>query len=142
MYGVELSTEVFPCKDLTIKASYTYNNATDKSPGSLTDRVTFVPTHKADFSVKYLIPWITTKIDLIGTYVGYLWGQLPTPSNPTTSADGTSGYFTADIRLSKNIYKNLEAYFVVKNIFDKNYEQELGFPAPGRNMFIGMKASY
>ncbi|HNQ63143.1 MAG: Vitamin B12 transporter BtuB [Syntrophorhabdaceae bacterium] len=142
MYGVEFSTEVFPCKDLTIKASYTYNNATDKSPGSLTDRVTFVPTHKADFSVKYLIPWITTKIDLIGTYVGYLWGQLPTPSNPTTSADGTSGYFTADIRLSKNIYKNLEAYFVVKNIFDKNYEQELGFPAPGRNMFIGMKASY
>ncbi len=142
MYGAELSAEVFPMKDLTIKASYTYNNASDRSSGSLTDRVTFVPAHKADLSIKYLIPYITTTIDFTGTYVGYMWGQLPTPASPATAADGTGDYFITDIRLSKNIYKNFEAYFVAKNIFDKNYEQQLGFPAPGRNLFIGLKASY
>ncbi|MCX5812935.1 MAG: TonB-dependent receptor [Proteobacteria bacterium] len=142
MYGAELSAEVFPVKDLTIKASYTYNNATDKSTGTVTDRVTYVPTHKADLSVKYLIPVIATNIDLTGTYVGYMWGQLPTASSPLTSADGTGDYFIADIRLSRNIYKNLEAYFVAKNIFDRNYDQQIGFPAPGRNLFIGLKASY
>jgi iron complex outermembrane recepter protein len=142
MYGIELSAEVFPTKDLTFKASYTYNNASDKSPGSLTERVANVPVHKADFSVKYLIPVIATNIDLICTYVGYMWGQVPTAASPATKADGTSDYFIADIRLSKQIFKNLEAYFVAKNIFDKNYEQQLGFPAPGRNLFIGIKASY
>jgi outer membrane receptor protein involved in Fe transport len=142
MYGVELSAEVFPLKDLTIKASYTYNNATDKSSGTITERVTFVPAHKADFSVKYLIPVITTNVDLTTTYVGYMWGQLPTVSSPLTAADGTSDYFITDIRLSRKIYKNLEGYFVAKNIFDRNYEQQLGFPAPGRNLFVGLKASY
>jgi iron complex outermembrane recepter protein len=142
MYGAEFSAEVFPTKDLTFKASYTYNNASDRSHGSLTERVTFVPTHKADFSIKYLIPVIATNVDLTTTYVGYMWGQLPTPSSPVTAADGTGDYFIVDIRISKNIYKNFEAYFVAKNIFDKNYEQQLGFPAPGRNLFIGLKASY
>ena len=142
MYGIELSTEYFPMKDLTFKASYTYNNATDKSPGALTDRVTFVPAHKADFSVKCLIPTVNINVDLTTTYVGYTWGQLPTVSSPATPAEGTSDYFIADIKFSRNIYKNLEGYFVAKNIFDKNYESQMGFPAAGRNLFVGLKASY
>lgn len=142
MYGVELAAEVFPAKDLTIRASYTYNNATDRSTGSPTERVTFVPTHKADLSVKYLIPIIGVNLDFTGLYVGRIWGQLPTGSSPSTPAMRTGDYFITDIRVSRNIFKNLEAYFVAKNIFDKNYEQELGFPAPGRNLFIGLKASY
>jgi outer membrane receptor protein involved in Fe transport len=142
MYGAELSAEVFPAKDLTFKASYTYNNATNKSQGSPTDRVTYVPAHKADLSIKYLIPVITTNIDLTGTYMGPMWGQLPTASNPLTFAYATGDYFITDIRISRNIVKNLEAYFVAKNIFDKDYDQQMGFPAPGRNLFIGLKANY
>jgi outer membrane cobalamin receptor len=30
----------------------------------------------------------------------------------------------------------------VNNLFDKDYQPEMDFPAPGRNMFLGLKASY
>ncbi len=37
---------------------------------------------------------------------------------------------------------NFEGYFVVQNLFDKNYEEQVGFPAQGRMFFAGVKYSY
>ncbi|HOV89623.1 MAG TPA: TonB-dependent receptor [Syntrophorhabdaceae bacterium] len=142
MVGFELSGEVNPAKDLGFKLGYTYNNATDRSPGRVTNRVLNVPEHKVDLTMKYLVPVVGVRLDMTGLYMGQSWGQLPTSSSPTTSAEKTNDYLIFNARVSKTIWKNVEAYFAVNNILDKNYETELDFPAPGRNMFLGIKASY
>lgn len=142
MLGFELSGEVSPTRDLSFRAGYTYNDATDRSPGRVTDRVRNVPTHKVDLAMKYLVPVIGVKLDLTGLYVGKTWGQLPTSSRPNDPAIETDSYLLLNCRIAKVLWKNVEAYFAVNNVFDKDYEPEIDFPAPGRNMFVGLKASY
>jgi outer membrane cobalamin receptor len=142
IYGFEVAGEIFPTKDLSFRLGYTYEDATDRSSGRVTDRVTGIPEHKIDASARYVIPQIGLTLDLTGLYVSRIWGQLPTPTDSTAPALRTSDFFIMDARIAKTFFKNFELYFVAKNIFDKDYESEVGFPAPGRNLYLGMKYSY
>jgi outer membrane receptor protein involved in Fe transport len=140
--GFEAIAKIFPTKDLSFGVGYTYTSATDESPGRVTDRVNYVPANKVDLSMKYLTPVWGIKTDFTATYVGRMWDQLPTESSPMTQALGTGDYFIVGARISKVFCNHLEGYFVVHNLFDKNYQQQIGFPAPGRNMFVGVRYSY
>jgi len=142
MLGFELSGEINPIKDLSFKMGYTYNNATDRSPGRVTNKVLYVPEHKIDLTAKYNIPLIDTMLDITGFYVSQSWDQLPTSSSPNTTYEKSNDYFVVNARIAKKLWKNIEAYFAVNNLFDKNYEPQIDFPAPGRNMFLGLKAHY
>jgi iron complex outermembrane recepter protein len=139
--GVELYTDIFPAKDLAIRFGYTYNHAEDKSDGALTHYVRNVPRHEIDASVKYLIPGINIKTDLSGRYVSETYGQLPYVGNVKPIIKN-SDYTVFDLRIAKDIARNFEIYWMIKNIFDKDYAPEDGFPAPGRNMYLGMRASF
>jgi len=141
-WGFEGIAKIFPTKALSFSAGYTYTNATDQSPGRVTDRVTYAPENKVDLTMKYLTPVWGIKTDFTATYVGSMWDQLPTASQPSTPALATGNYFIVGARISKVFYNNVEGYFVVHNLFDKNYQQEIGYPAPGRNMFVGVRYSY
>lgn len=140
--GVEVSGEIYPMKDLMFKAAYTYIDATNLSHGRVTDRVTYVPEHEIDVSGSYLIPKIGVKLDATGVYVSQVWGQVQTPSSPTQAFLKTDDYFLMNVRIGKEVYKGLEVYFAANNVFDKDYEQELDFPAPGRNLFLGVQYHY
>ncbi len=108
----------------------------------MTGRVTYVPSNKVDLSMKYLIPTMKVQTDLTATYVGRMWDQLPSAGSPTTEALRTGDYFIVGARISRVFYDHFEGYFVVQNLFDKNYEEQIGYPAPGRNLFLGVKYSY
>lgn len=139
--GIETYVDIFPAKDVSLRLGYTFNNAEDKSDGALTSHVRNVPKHKIDASLKYLIPGILVKTDLSARYVSSTYGQLPYLGS-IRPAIKNSDYTVVDLRLSKDIGKNFEIYWMIKNIFDKDYEPEYGFPAAGRNMYLGMRASF
>jgi len=140
--GFELTGEVNPVKDLGIWAGYTYNKARDKSTGHETEHVLFIPENKIDVGAYYIIPYIITRIDLTGTFVGLTYDQLPTPADPDLEVLQTDDYFTMNARLSKVLMKNFEAYVSVNNIFDTDYEPEFGFPGIGRNFYAGLIAKF
>jgi outer membrane receptor protein involved in Fe transport len=142
IWGAEATGRIYPMKDLSFGFGYTYTNATDQSPNTPTSRVDYVPTSKVDLSAKYLIPVIKVQTDLTATYVGRMWDQLPTESNPTTQALRTGDYFIMGARISKVFCDHYEGYFVAQNLFNKNYETQVGFPAPGRMLFVGVRYSY
>ena len=142
IYGAELVGEVYPTGDLTLRAAYTYNNATNKSEGRVNDNVTFIPDHKLDLNIAYQVPVVGVKVDFNGLYVGQMYGQLPTGASPTLAVLTTGDYFIMGLRMSKKLFKNFEAYLGARNLLDKNYEQEVGFPAPGRNLYAGVKYEY
>jgi outer membrane receptor protein involved in Fe transport len=142
IWGSEVSGQIFPMKDLSFGIGYTYTNATDESPNTPTRRVDYVPTSKVDLTGKYLIPTVLVQTDFTATYVGRMWNQLPSEGSPSTPALRTGDYFIVGARISRVFYDHLEAYFFVQNLFDKNYEEQIGFPAPGRMLFGGVKYSY
>jgi outer membrane receptor protein involved in Fe transport len=142
MLGFELNGEFYPMKDLILRAGYTFNHARNKSEGRVTDDVVNAPEHKIDMGVQYMIPCIETRLNLEGIYMGRIFSQLPTPTNPTQVKTKVDDYFIANARISKSFLKYFEGYFALSNIFNKNYESEYGFPAPGRNFYLGITAKY
>lgn len=139
--GIQAYADIFPTKDVTVRLGYTFNNATDNSDGALTSHVRNVPKHTFDLSLKFLIPVINIKTDMTGRYVSSTYGQLPYVGSVKPILKN-SAYAVMDLRLAKDITKNIEMYWMIKNIFDRDYEPETNFPARGRNMFLGMKASF
>jgi iron complex outermembrane receptor protein len=129
-------------KDLILRGGYTFNHAEDKSPGRVTDKVRNVPERKIDMGASYVIPYIDTRLDLVGIYMGKIYSQLPTPRATTQAIQVVDHYYIANARISKTFLKYFEGYLVVNNILDKNYESEYGFPGPGRNFYLGFSAKY
>jgi iron complex outermembrane receptor protein len=148
MTGVELTGEFYPLKDfsswedLTLWTSYTYNYARDVSVGRLTDKVRNVPAHKVDMGLHLTIPYIKTGLDVVGVYMSKIYSQLPSPSAPTLAIQKVDDYFTMNLRISQPFLKYFEAYVAINNLFDRNYESEYGYPAPGRNFYFGISAKY
>jgi iron complex outermembrane receptor protein len=142
MLGFELNGELYPMKDIILRAGYMYNRARDRSPDRVTDYVVRVPAHKINTGVSYTIPYILTRLDLEGIYLGKIFNQLPNPKYPNQETQRIKDYYIANARISKSFLKYFEAYLAVHNIFDENYEQGYGFPGPGRNFYLGVSAKY
>lgn len=140
--GFELTGEVNPVKDIMVRAGYAYTNAQDRSPNRVTTHFVNIPEHKVDVGVYYSIPYIKTRLDLTGVYMGEVYSQLPTPSAPTAKVIKVADYYIMNVRVSKSFAKYFESYVAINNIFDENYESESGYPAPGRNFYIGLAARF
>jgi outer membrane receptor protein involved in Fe transport len=142
LYGLECSAEFYPVQDLVLKLGYNFNHATDQSDNRVTDHIVNVPEHKLDLGIQYTVPYTKTRLNLTGLLMASLYSSLPTPSSPTTKEIQTSGFFTMDMRLTQPFLKNFEAYIAFNNIFDREYEPQSGFPAPGRNIYGGITAKF
>jgi outer membrane cobalamin receptor len=142
IYGIEANTEFYPYKDLVLKLAYNYNHASDKSDNRVTDKLINVPEHKLDMGIQYTVPYIGTRLDLNGILLAAIYNQLPTPTTPTQQIQRVGGYFTANMRVTQPFLKHYEAYVAVNNIMDRNYEEQYGFPAVGRNIFGGLSAKF
>lgn len=142
LYGVEVNAEVYPLDGLILRVDYTYEEAENRSNGKVTDDVTYVPRHKVDAGIEYSIPVVKTRLNFNMTYVGPTFSQLPTPQRPTNTILRTSDYTIFDAKITQPIWKYFEAYVACKNIFDKDYEPEVGYPNPGRTVWAGLSAKF
>jgi outer membrane cobalamin receptor len=148
MTGLEVTGEFYPLKDfslwedLKLWASYTYNHARDRSSSAVTSKVRNVPAHKVDMGVHLTIPYIKTGLDVVGVYMGETCSILPTFTYPTDPTIKNDDYFTMNLRISQAFLKYFEAYVAINNIFDRDYEAEFGYPAPGRNYYFGLTTKY
>jgi iron complex outermembrane recepter protein len=140
--GVEAHGEVYPIQGLVLKLGYTFNASRDRSTNRVTDNVTYVPEHKIDLGLNYTVPYIVAPVDLTCVYLSDFYNQLPTPQKPDQKSIKTGDYFIVNARISKNFLKRYEAYLAINNILDSDYESEYGFPAPGRNFFVGLSAKF
>ena len=82
MLGFEVSAEVRPFADLSVKIGYMNNDATNRSDGRVTDDVAKVPEHTLNVGVQYTLPVIRTRLNVTMLYVGESYYQLPTPEDP------------------------------------------------------------
>jgi len=142
IYGIEVATEFYPMKDLVLKLAYNFNHATDQSEVKVTDQVANVPEHKLDMGVQYTVPYTGTRLDLNGTLISEIYNQVPNVASPTQAYQSAAGYFLINARVSQKFLKHYEAYVAFNNLFDRNYEEQYGFPGRGCNIFCGLTAKF
>ena len=128
LQGIEVNFEGKLKKNLSFSIDYTYLDAYNKNTGYW---LPYSPNHKIDYRVSY-----TTEFGLgihsTGQYVGKR--VMPHPEDFMMT-----DYFIANMKVSQRVHQYFEVFSELKNIFDKNYEDEEGFPMPGRTFLAGFK---
>ena len=51
-------------------------------------------------------------------------------------------YTVANVSVSYDLSETTQAYLRVDNILDEDYQTTLGYDAPGRSVFVGLRASF
>jgi outer membrane receptor protein involved in Fe transport len=54
---------------------------------------------------------------------------------------GAPGFVTTDLGAAVSLGGGLELFGRVTNVFDRAYEETLGFPAPGRTGVMGLRVA-
>jgi iron complex outermembrane receptor protein len=140
--GFEVGAAVYPLDGLLLRGDYAYIDSKNESDGRVSDDVPFSPKHKLDLGAQYIIPHFKTKLDLTMFYLGESYSQVPTPQNKTLPTLQVGDYFLTNFKVTQPILKWFEVYAAVNNIFDIDYEQEYGFPGPGRAFWVGVTGKF
>ncbi len=134
--GAEISISLKPVENTLISGSYSFLKAKNLSEGRASDKLEYRPQHRARLQAEYNFEF-GLAISLTGNYVGersYLDDQ--------EKDHGMPDYTIMDGRLRQSLGNHLILVFEAKNIFDKDYQTEYGFPMPGRTLGAGMEIEF
>lgn len=108
-----------------LAAGYLYNNARvkeyDANPELIDKYLPQVPRHRASAQVSYTNPSLFN----LGMSVQYIGRQFDDDTNqqvvPGESEAGLPGYTLVDLTASRSLIRNLDVFFGIQNLFDKEY---------------------
>jgi vitamin B12 transporter len=141
--GVESAIEVRLVPSLNVKANYTYLGAENKDED---ERLPFRPRHQGTIGL-LCTPTVSLVVNLDINMVSSQ--KLPVDFillDESLLKDESPGYTRVDLSGAYQLFKPFlglkEARFFIKvnNLFDKNYQEVPGFPAPGVSFLAGITA--
>jgi len=146
--GLELAAAVRPAGGVEATFTYTFLatevlsvdglDAQAPPPFSPGDPLVRRPRHQASLEL------VLRRGRLSGfTRVGGRGGMLDIEPNFGASAGlfDAPGYVTTDVGAAVSLGGGLELFGRVTNLFDRAYEETLGFPAPGRTGVMGLRVA-
>jgi vitamin B12 transporter len=130
--GIESFIAWQPLKALTLRADYTYTEATDDV---LQQELLRRPKHKGTFITEWhpLEPWLVS-LDVL--WVGSWIDGNRDFSVPRLDAPG---YTTVNLATSYDLTPHLALFARIDNLFDRHYENPVGFLQPSLGAFAGVK---
>ena len=129
--GIESFLAWQPLKALTLRIDYTYTEATDDV---LQQELLRRPKHKGNFIAEWhpLEPWLVS-LDVLAVG-GWFDG------NRDFSAQvNAPGYTTVNLATSYDLTAHLALFARIDNLFDRHYENPVGFLQPSLGAFAGVK---
>ena len=126
--GVETFMEMRPLTDLTLRSSYTYQDAKDLDTGNLLLRR---PRNKASFDTDYRFlekAHVHVNVLMVGQKADY--------------ASTVAGYVMLNLAGSYDIHKNVQIYGRIDNVLNKQYEEVYGYGTSSVAGYGGVKLSY
>ena len=134
--GVESFVEVRPFDRLTLRGTYTYTRTNDDDKGK---RLMQRPTHKGSFDADYRV------LEKLGLHLNLLMVGSRDFSDfnvfPATRKT-LSGYVLANLAASYDLNRYVQLFTRVDNLFDKTYEEVLGYGTSGIAGYAGFTLSY
>lgn len=132
--GLELSASV-QYGSWNLWGGYTYLDSEDKTTGLQLFRR---PKHFGNFRIAYLQPKWSASFSMIAYSE-----RLETDFTAFPSVNVFNpGYSKSDIAFHYQIIPSLRLKARVENLFDKEYQEILGFPAPGIGAYAGVEATF
>jgi vitamin B12 transporter len=131
VYGIELSTNFKPFKNLSIYGAYTFLLSEDKETGEELPRK---PKHTVSASIIYTHKKFTFAANMV--YVGKRDDFDFTVYPPKVE---TPSFNTYSLTVSVPLNIGLSIFGKITNLFDKEYEEIVGYPSPGRRFQIGIR---
>jgi outer membrane cobalamin receptor len=133
IYGAEMEVHMRPAKLLTTGLNYTYLHPKAKNPYTFTRE--YIPgkaRHEAKAFVEVGPIWDSIfRVD--GSYYVYYDDSRRSANDSFAVFDAT---ITKTLLLKSQV--EMELTFGVKNLFDKDYEDDPGYPMPPRRLFAGL----
>lgn len=137
--GIEFAVQSRPIDGLWLAFSYTYMDSQDLSSGSEKDELQYRPRNKLAFQGQYL--WDFG----FSVYAGVLYyaDQVYYSRTEPLQQESLGNYAVVDLKLAQSFYKNMfSVYLGADNVFDQDYEESYGYPAPGRIIYAGLEARF
>ncbi|WP_010161747.1 TonB-dependent receptor plug domain-containing protein [Sphingomonas sp. PAMC 26617] len=134
--GVELTLLLRPVAPLTVSASYTYLDATDRSPGSATFGYTLARRPGQSITVNADYRWT------FGLTTGATLTSVGDSFDDAANARRLDGYVLADLRASFPVTRTVEVYGRIENVLDTHYQTIYQYGQPGRAAFGGIRLTY
>jgi outer membrane cobalamin receptor len=145
--GVELSGAWQGGAGIGVRGSYTFldteileidGTAAAPSPYAVGDRLLRRPRHQASLTLHYGRGRWTAFAGL--TARGATLDAEPA-FGPSGGLYDNPGYGVVDFGGGYRLVRGVEVYARVLNLFDREYEEALGFPLPGRTAFAGVRVA-
>ena len=131
--GVELSLNLAPMSRLNFLAHLTYLNSDIKGT---TEPLRNRPEWRGGFSVRWR-PLVKLDMLLKALFVG----EVQDSSIPTGDVTLDS-YARIDLAVNWTLNPTFAIWLTVDNLFDADYEEFVGFPAPGINPRLGVRIRF
>ncbi|MCW9709353.1 TonB-dependent receptor [Avibacterium sp. 21-586] len=135
--GVELAYNGKITDDLSAYANYTYTQTKDSKGQALVRR----PKHMANLGLAYQI----TEAVGANLNVNYVGKRVDTYFDETTYASSRvkmPSYTLVSLGANYQVTPNLNVYANLNNLFDKKYENIVGYGQYGRTLYVGLKGSF
>jgi len=138
MDGLQLHMGLRPASDFRLDMNYTYLNARDVGSTGVVDQLQYQPRHQFAIQATYN-PLSRLTLFAAGYYVAdQVYYSKRGPDQKAYLPD----YFVVDARITYAFTQRLSAYAGARNLFDRNYMQSYGYPAPGRVVYLGISVDF
>ncbi|MHB8851882.1 MAG: TonB-dependent receptor plug domain-containing protein [Ignavibacteriaceae bacterium] len=139
--GVEFYVSAKLIENIDLKFNYTYTDAKDLSNNSPDKNLPLLrrPKNKLGFNADYnFLEKVNANIEII--YVGERddkdFNQYPVPRVKLPD------YTLVNLSASYNFTKVVQFYGRIDNLFNKYYEDVLGYATPGQSEYLGIKLNF
>ena len=134
--GVEVAYNGKITDALTAYANYTYTQTRDSKGAELARR----PKHLANAGLAYQI----TEKFRADVNVSYTGKRMDTYYSPTYTTHKVKlpSYTLANLGVNYKVADSLTIYANLNNVFNKKYENVLGYGQEGRNVYVGLKGAF
>ncbi len=129
--GVEQEFKIEPFDNLDIGIGYTYLRAKDNKTHRY---LTYQPKHKVNLSLSYH--------GLAGFNIGLEGQFVDRRFDNASNTIYAKRYYILAIKVSKDINKNLNLFFNIKNLLNKKYQKIRDYPMPGFSFTSGIKLEF
>lgn len=127
--GAESGVSICSQEGVNASVSFTYLEAHDKNPEA---RRYYVPQYKTDYTVSYRSD-LGFEINHSGQYVA---------DRVDPNRNVMRDYYLAHLKASYKVRPYLKLFVNVRNIFDRDYEEERYYPMPGRRVYFGLESRF
>jgi len=140
--GIEAVLDARLGKSFTLIATYTYTDAREEN--ALGQKVPEVrrPKHLASLTANYYFASNRGNLNLKVNYSGSQQDDFFSPITYVSERVHIDPYTVVNLAGSWKLTKSLDLTARVTNLFDKEYEEVLGFVRPGRAVFAGLKGRF